>query len=212
MSSELRRKPMDLDRSTMFTVLLDVWPEFGRFERDKASSLVSMLLQQWWRHPGTDMYAWAKKKALAAALEDEGWQVTVQGRPVEVLDYWPTKTMDSYGDHAWEAMVWARFLDRLDTSGGWVSVREMSYRRAQPDTFYGEEFVDREIIKRPKVGQVLATSRYGLVTVTGVSREGVALTVRDRQHRDWTIGRAQNGWWVRLLRADDAPTAGQRVP
>lgn len=58
--------------------------------------------------------------------------------------------------------------------------------------------LDRKTVKRPKVGELVAT-RVGDAKVTKVQRNGLVLTVESERHGTETIERADNGWWtVRL--------------
>jgi hypothetical protein len=49
-----------VDRSTMFTVLLDVDPTFGRMESSAGRQRVSAALEAWYRSTSTDMHAFAR--------------------------------------------------------------------------------------------------------------------------------------------------------
>lgn len=51
-------------------------------------------------------------------------------------------------------------------------------------------------VRRPKVGDVIEW-RTGPVEVRRVFRDGVKLEVYDALGRDWTIERAESGWWTR---------------
>ena len=63
-------------------------------------------------------------------------------------------------------------------------------------------YPDRECVRQPRRGDQLDT-RYGAVTVTRVYARGLRLEVTDRLGRDWSIERAEHGWWSRLP-ADEA--------
>ena len=60
-------------------------------------------------------------------------------------------------------------------------------------------------MRQPRRGDQLDT-RYGRVTVSRVYARGLRLEVTDRLGRDWSIERAEHGWWSRLP-ADEATAA-----
>lgn len=54
-----------LDRSAMFTVLLDVDPAFPRMESGKGTERVTEALNAWYGSPSVNMYAFGKEWAKA---------------------------------------------------------------------------------------------------------------------------------------------------
>lgn len=53
-------------------------------------------------------------------------------------------------------------------------------------------------VKRPRVGDKVATGRYGVVAVTAVRDHGRVLTVATRLYPTETIERAERGHWARV--------------
>lgn len=49
-----------LDRSAMFSALLDLSPEYRKLDTRVGERVTTSALEAWYRDPGTDMYAFAR--------------------------------------------------------------------------------------------------------------------------------------------------------
>jgi hypothetical protein len=58
-------KKHQLDRSTMFTVLLDITPAYGRMESRAGERVVTEALLAWYDSTATNMHSWAKEWVTA---------------------------------------------------------------------------------------------------------------------------------------------------
>lgn len=53
-------KRFPMDRSVAFTILLDVWPDYGNSPVDGGQSITAFL-DDWYADPSTDMYEFAQR-------------------------------------------------------------------------------------------------------------------------------------------------------
>ncbi len=63
----------------------------------------------------------------------------------------------------------------------------------------------------PRPGEVIRTSRYGDVTVTAATADGLTVTATDAIGRSWDVTRAVHGWFTRTdasLLQVDCPCCG----
>lgn len=69
----MSKRAFPLDRSAMFTALLDVDPGFGPLEAEKGRLRVSAALTDWYADEHSDdMYAFARDWSARHPIEQEG--------------------------------------------------------------------------------------------------------------------------------------------
>lgn len=50
-----------LDRSAMFTCLLDLSQTYGLYDARDGAQITTQALAEWYESPSTDMYAWTRE-------------------------------------------------------------------------------------------------------------------------------------------------------